>query len=284
LFMSLSSPMPVPNRGINDSGVTPMKVLDSQEKVLYESRPKLASIIGWKSSLLAVVSTLVLLPLSAILSGTTLVVLSLVVLWAFILGGTLGPSSLRRHSSYYTLTDQRILWETGVASKEYGSASIRRMTGLEDVNTGRITGVKMSVPFSGRVFGYGNIVFERSTGPPIVWKGVKHPYQARQFIEGSINQLQEAQGQQIIFKDEVTRTLARVATEQKLGLLPKQTPYQMTSSTQAVGAQALPPQVSQPMTLQCTKCGISYPSETKFCSQCGGPLQPIQPQGVPLEA
>ena len=285
--MSLSSPMPVPTKGINDNGVTPMKVLDSQEKLLYESRPKLASTIGWKRPLVAVVATLVLLPLAIIFSGTSLVALSLLGLWAVSLAATMLPSVMRQHSKYFALTDQRLLWGTGVLKKEFYSISIRRMTGLEDINTGRVTGVTMSIPIGGRLFGYGSIQFQTSTAPKsITWNGVKHPYEARRFIEGSINRVQEAQGQEIIYKAEITRTLAKIATEQKLGFLPQQAPYQMTSPTQAVGtqAQALPSQVSQQMTLQCSKCDLSYPSGTKFCSECGGPLQTAQPRGVPLEA
>jgi len=195
---------------------------------------------------------------------------------------------LRWRDTFFGLTDQRILKGSGIGGKQFESITVKRTTGLIDINTARVTGVTMNVPLAGRLFGYGSIVFQTSIHP-MEWHGVKHPFEARRYVEETLSQIQDTAGSELAYREQIARTMAKIATEQKLGFLPQQAPYQVSGTTQATSPPAIPQpaalfsQPNQHLTMQCVKCGLSYAPGNKFCSQCGGPLQ-VAPAQVPLEA
>ena len=272
-------------RNIGDTGITPPKYLNSQEKILYESRPKWISMVGLKLLIWEFIISFILLPLAAVVPVASGVVL---LFWFFVAPLPLLVRTLRWRDTFYGLTDQRILKGSGVSGKNFESITVKRTTGLMDINTARVIGVTMDVPLAGRLFGYGSIVFQTSIHP-MEWHGVKHPFEARRYVEETLSQIQDTAGSELAYREQIARTMAKIATEQKLGFLPQQAPYQVAGATQAIS----PPAISQPaalfsqtnqqLTLQCAKCGLSYAPGNKFCSQCGGPLQ-AAPSPVPLEA
>ncbi len=270
---------------IGDTGITPPKYLNSQEKILYESRPKWISMVGLKLLIWEFIISFILLPVAAIVPAASGFVL---LFWFFVAPLPLLVRTLRWRGIFYGLTDQRILKGSGISGKQFESITVKRTTGLMDINTARVTGVTMNVPLAGRLFGYGSIVFQTSIHP-MEWHGVKHPFEARRYVEETLGQLQEAEGSELAYREQIARTMAKIATEQKLGFLPQQAPYQVAGTTQATNPAAIPQpaavfaQTNQQLTLQCVKCGLSYALGNKFWSQCGGPLQ-AAPARVPLEA
>ena len=282
----MAQPSTLSVRNIGDIGITPPKYLNSQEKILYESRPKWISIVHARLLVWVFVSSLILLPLAGIAGGAGGIVLFI---WLILSGvPLLLYRTLKWHNAFYALTDQRILTGAGIGDKNFQSVTVKRMTGLMDVNTPRVTGVTMDVSLAGRLFGYGNIQFQ-TTVQSVRWHGVKHPFEVRRYIEETLSQFQDAAGSELAYREQIARTMAKIATEQKLGFLPQQAPYQVAGTTQATSPPAIPQpaalfsQPNQQLTLQCMKCGLSYAPGNKFCSQCGGPLQ-VAPAQVPLEA
>ena len=281
----MAQPSTLSVHNIGDTGITPPKYLNSQEKILYESRPKWISIVGLKLLIWEFIISITLLPIAAVARGASGFVL---LFWLFVAPLPLLVRTLRWRDTFYGLTDQRILKGSGVSGKNFESITVKRTTGLMDINTARVTGVTMDVPLAGRLFGYGSIVFQTSI-QPMNWHGVKHPFEARRYVEETLSQIQDAAGSELAYREQIARTMAKIATEQKLGFLPQQAPYQVAGTTQATSPPAIPQpaalfsQPNQQLTLQCVKCGLSYAPGNKFCSQCGGPLQ-VAPAQVPLEA
>ncbi|OLD74226.1 MAG: hypothetical protein AUI33_06405 [Ignavibacteria bacterium 13_1_40CM_2_61_4] len=260
---------------IGDRGVTPSQYLNSQEKILYESRPKLMSVIGLKLLVWLVIASIIFLPIAAIVSGGAGAVVLLI--WFVVAIVPVLVGVLRWRAIFYTLTDQRILTGRGIGGKDINSVTIQRTTGLLDVHTARVTGVIMDLPLAGRMFGYGNLVFQ-TTVSPVKWLGVKHPTDVRRYVEETLNRSQEIAGQDLIARDEVARTVAGITAQQKMGFLPQQAPYQVagatTPPTTVLGQQTTGvslPTGQQPVAY-CAKCGAPYQVGTKYCPNCGTPL------------
>ncbi len=206
----------------------------------------------------------------------------ILIIWLFAAIAPLLVRVARWRTTFYTLTDQRILHGKGIASKDVESVTIQRATGLLDVKTARITGVSMTIPFAGRLFRYGNIDFT-TTVSPVNWQGVKHPADVRRYVEETLTQNQEAAGRQLIYNDEAIRTVAGIDVQKQMGYLPRQAPYQVTAAPSAPGlppaqpATSLPTPIGQQPAGYCSKCGASYLAGTKFCSKCGSPITGASP-------
>ncbi len=269
---------------IGDRGVTPKQYLNDNERILYEARPNLIYIVKLPLLAAVVLASIVLLPTAVLVRSVASGAVSGIILmvWLFAAIAPLLVRIARWRTTFYTLTDQRILHGKGVASKDVESVTIQRATGLLDVKTARITGVSMTIPFAGRLFGYGNIDFT-TTVSPVNWQGVKHPADVRRYVEETLTQYQEAAGRQLIYSDEAIRTVAGIDVQKQMGYLPQQAPYQATGAPSAPGLppaqQATSPPISpgQQQAGNCSKCGKSYIVGTKFCSQCGSPIVEAPP-------
>lgn len=199
---------------------------------------------------------------------------------------------LRWRGMFFALTDQRILSGHGVGGKSLDAVTIRRTTGLLDVQSVRVTEVEIQIPFAGRVFGYGTIQFKSTAAQIDAWKGVKRPTEVRRFVEETMNRSQEVAGTQLAYGDAVTRTVAGINAQQKMGFLPQQAPYpaSMPSGTSTAIPGVQQPSLPTPAPSQtgsssfCVNCGTQLAAGIKFCPQCGTAVSPSkekQPEQIP---
>ena len=269
---------------LSEQGTTPRQYLNSQEKVLYESRPSFTSVVSIKLLAWLVIGSLIFLPLSVIARGAGGFVL---LLWFLVTILPVLVAVLRWRGMFFTLTDQRIMSGHGVSGKTVDAVTIRRTTGLLDVQTARVTEVIMDIPMAGRIFGYGNIHFQTNVAP-ILWHGVKHVTDVRRFVDETLAQNQEVAGQELAYKDQVTRTVAGITAQQRMGFMPQKAPYQ--ASAMPAGSV---PTIDQPASLPdtpvsegpgmkyCVNCGTRVTAGTKFCPECGTAIS--QPQAKKAE-
>jgi hypothetical protein len=263
-------------------GVTPKQYLNSQETILYESRPSLMSVVSLKLLVWVVIGSIIFLPIAAVVGAVSATASGFVLLVWFLV--TIFPifyRVLKWRGLFFALTDQRILSGHGVAGRSVDAVAIRRTTGLLDVQTARVTEVEMNIPFAGRIFGYGNIHFMSNTIPIDPWNGVKRPTEVRRFVEETLTRNQEVAGQQLAYSDSVTRTVAGIAAQQRMGFLPEQAPYPVATTTTPQPnlpkspAAGLPAPVGEPSAVgYCAKCSTRYALGTKFCPECGTPVIP----------
>ena len=247
------------------------------------------SVVSLKLLVWMVIGSIIFLPLAVVVGTVSTTGSGFILLVWFLV--TILPTVYRVlewRGRFFALTDQRILSGHGVAGRSVDAVAIRRTTGLLDVQTARVTEVEMNIPFAGRIFGYGNVQFKSSTVPIDAWNGVKRPTEVRRFVEETLNRNQEVAGQQLAYSDSVTRTVAGIAAQQRMGFLPEQGPYPAAPATTPQPnlpkspAASLPTQVGEQSALsQCAKCGTQYALGTKFCPECGTPV--AQPQGKTAE-
>ena len=238
------------------------------------------SVVSFKLLIWIVIGSLIFLPIAAIAGGVSGAVSGFILLVWFLV--TILPLVVRIsqwRGRFFALTDERILSGHGVAGKSVDAVTIRRTTGLLDIQTARVTEVEMSIPFAGRIFGYGNIHFISSTIPIDPWNGIKRPTEVRRFVEETLGRNQEVAGQQLAYGDAATRAVAGIAAQQRMGFLPQQAPYPaVTAATPQSNlpkspAASLPtPQAEQTAVGYCAKCGTRYALGTKFCPECGTPV------------
>jgi zinc-ribbon domain len=275
---------------LGEPGVTPKQYLNSQETILYESRPSMMSVVTLKLVAWVVIASAIFFTISAIAppaAGPLLVV------WFLLTILPLLVQVLRWRGMFFALTDQRILSGHGVAGKSVDAVTIRRTTGLLDVQTVRVTEVEMKIPFAGRIFGYGTVTFLSTAAKIDPWFGVKRPTEVRRFVEETMSRNQEVAGQQLAYGDSVTRTVAGVTAQQRMGFLPQQAPYPASmpsgTSTSVPGIQqpSLPTPSAQTQTAPagfCVNCGAQLAAGTKFCPQCGTAVSQTkekQPEQIP---
>jgi hypothetical protein len=274
---------------LGEPGVTPKQYLNNQETILYESRPTLMSVVTLKLVVWLVIASLIFFPLTVAFRPAAGVFLGI---WFFLAILPVLVQVLRWRGMFFALTDQRIISGHGIVGKSVDAVTIRRTTGLLDVQSVRITEVEMKIPIAGRIFGYGTITFLSTTAKIDPWIGVKRPTEVRRFVEETMSRNQEVAGQQLAYGDAVTRTVAGITAQQKMGFLPQQSPYAATGqagpSTNLTGAQAQPslpsPQPQASASSFCVNCGTRLVAGTKFCPECGTAVsqgKEKQPEQIP---
>ena len=143
---------------------------------------------------------------------------------------------------------------------------LARIGGLLDVSTYRITGVTFGQKLSGRMFNFGNIIFQTNHGN-IRWLGIKDPLNVRRLIEEKVATFQDLGANQATYNEAIIKKVAEVRTEESFGLV---SPKHDVSIQDKVGGSSLlqTPSASR----YCSNCGRQNPAEAAHCSQCGKQL------------
>ena len=185
---SMESKIPVVD---NSKTLLPIKILTAGEQPLYETRPLiwpslirpgLAAIIG--IIILAIAPQIPLALISPVVELLSLNVILSIISWTGIVvsfAGLLGVivRFLRWKHTAYTITDRRVLHQTGFLGKSYMDCSL---SGIQNVY--------MDMTFFGRIFGFGMIRMATSgtAGIEIRWKNVKDPLKVHHRLNEAIQQ------------------------------------------------------------------------------------------------
>src|SRR5437870_5991111 len=99
----MAQPSTLSVHNIGDTGITPPKYLNSQERILYESRPKWISKVGLKLLIWGFIISIILLPVAAVVPAASGVVL---LFWSLLAPLPLLIKTLSWRDTFYGLTDQ----------------------------------------------------------------------------------------------------------------------------------------------------------------------------------
>lgn len=251
---------------------TPRQHLNSQETVLFDTRPHFIAIVGLSRVIWFFIGSL-LVPLIAagIAAGAGGAPFWYVLFsWFLLVLLPLLIRVLRWRNVFYSLTDQRIMHGHGVINKSFNAQQLARIGGLLDVSTYRITGVTFGQKLSGRMFNFGNIIFQ-TNHRDIRWLGIKDPLNVRRLIEEKVATFQDLGANQATYNEAIIKKVAEVRTEESFGLV---SPKHDVSIQDKVGGASL---LQTPSAFRyCSNCGRQNPAEAAYCSQCGkqagGPL------------
>ena len=248
---------------------TPRQHLNSQETVLFDTRPHFIAVVRlsrviwflFGSLLLALIATGGITAragwnLFGTLFFSWLMLFFLPVLIPF----------LRWQNVFYSLTDQRMMHGHGVINRSFNAQKLTRIGGLLDVSTYRITGVTFRQGLSGRMFNFGNIIFQTNRGS-ISWYGIKDPLNVRRLIEEKVATFQDFGANQVTYNEAIIKKVAEVRTEESFGLV---SPKHDVSIQDKVGGSTLPQTLSASRC--CSNCGRQNPADSAYCSQCGKQL------------
>lgn len=250
---------------------TPRQQLNSKEIVLFDTRPHFIAIVRLRDLVWFVVGS-ALVPMvfagiaEAVDKGATAWWAGLS--WFFIMLLPLVARIVAWSHEYYSLTDQRILHGHGFISRSLKARQLARIGGMLDVSTYRITGVTFYQGFVGRIFNFGNIIFDTNRDK-ILWYGIKDPLNVRRLIEEKVAAFQEVGANQATYNEAVIRKVAEVKTEERFGLVE---PKRNISMQDALGTASL--QSSASVYTACSNCGSQESGRAAFCSQCGNRLAP----------
>lgn len=248
---------------------TPRQQLNSKEIVLFDTRPHFIAIVRLRGLAWFVIGS-VLVPAvaagiaEAVDKGATAWWAWLA--WFFVMLLPLVARIVAWSHEYYSLTDQRILHGHGFISRSLKARQLARIGGMLDVSTYRITGVTFYQGFVGRLFSFGNIVFD-TNHDNIYWRGIKDPLNVRRLIEEKVAAFQEVGANQATYNEAVIRKVAEVKTEERFGLVE---PKRNLSMQEALGTAGL--QASASVYTSCSSCGGQESARATFCSQCGNRL------------
>lgn len=252
---------------------TPREYLNSQERVIFETKPHFIAVVGISMLVWFFLGTVILLSLAAATARFAAalgfffgIIWLLLVLLPFVLQVV---SWTRR---FYTLTDQRILVGSGLVGRRFEAFQLVRIGGMLDISTYRITSVTFQQGWVGRVFGFGDIAFgtNQSSRPTILWKGTKNPIEVRRLVEETVSKLQETKGNENTYTEEVVRKVADVKTEESFGLV---APSKPGVTFAEAGGQVDPPrQPSLSEVRYCPNCGKQNIVDARFCNYCGKPM------------
>ncbi len=162
----------------NSATLLPQQILTTGEHPLYEARPLLWPVLVRPASvtiiglfILAIAPQISLAFMDSVAELLSLNVILSVISWAGIVvsfAGLLGVlvRFLRWKRTAYTITNRRVLQQTGVLGKSYMDCSL---SGIQNVY--------MDMTLFGRIFGFGTIRMATSgtAGIEIRWKNVKDP-------------------------------------------------------------------------------------------------------------
>ncbi len=253
---------------------TPQQYLNSQETVLFDTRPHFMAVVGLGGIAWFLILSIVV---PGVADGIAQAVKESIFWWVLLawLGVVLLPLVFRIlfwHSMFYSLTDQRIMHGYGVISRALDAQQLKRIGGMLDVTTYRITGVTFAQGWSGRLFNFGNIVFETNNGN-IRWFGIKKPLNVRRLIEEKVSAFQETGANQQTYNEAVIRKVAEIRTEESFGLIePKKHPAGLQGKPGEAGLLQAPA-AAPAATRYCPNCGGPDNGESAFCRQCGKPLR-----------
>ena len=248
---------------------TPRAHLNSQETVLFDTRPHFLSVVKPRYIGGFLLGSLLVPAIGAgveegvgATSDFRYVFLPwfLAVLVPFLLRG------LAWWHEFYSLSDQRIMHGHGVINRSFDAKQLTRIGGMLDVSTYRITGVTFSQKLTGRLFNFGNLIFRTNHGN-ISWHGIKRPLDVRRLIEEKIAAFQDVGANQATYNEAVIRKVAEIRTEESFGLIE---PKRQVSMPGQVGGASL---LQGPSAIRyCSRCGGQQPGEAAYCSRCGSPL------------
>lgn len=250
---------------------TPAELLNSQETVLFDTRPHFLSVVGPLSIFwFCVLSVVVPVVVAGVAQGLGATPATsgwcALAAWVFLLFLPMLLRVIRWRHEFYSLSDQRIMHGHGVINRSFDTKQLARIGGMLDVSTYRITGVTFNQGLTGRLFKFGNLNFQTNHGS-VFWPGIKDPYTVRRLIEEKIATFQELGANQATYNEAVIRKVAEIKTEESFGLI--QPRHQAAIPGNAGGA-SLPPAASA--VRYCPHCGGQQPAEAAYCSKCGNPL------------
>jgi len=162
----------------NSTTLLPQQILTAGEHPLYETRPLLwpalvrpASVTILGIIILAIAPQIPLAFIDSVVELLSLNVILSIISWTGIVvsfAGLLGVlvRFLRWKRTAYTITNRRVLHQTGVLGKSYMDCSL---SGIQNIY--------MDMTLFGRIFGFGTIRMATSgtAGIEIRWKNVKDP-------------------------------------------------------------------------------------------------------------
>jgi len=199
---------------------TPRQHLNSQETVLFDTRPHFIAVVGLGRVIWFFIGSL-LVPLIAagIAAGVRKAPFWYVLFsWFLLVLLPLLIRAMKWRNVFYSLTDQRIMRGHGVINKSFNAQQLTRIGGLLDTSTYRITGVTFGQGLSGRIFNFGNIIFQ-TNHENISWLGIKDPLNVRRLIEEKVATFQNLGANQATYNEAVIRKVAEVRTEASFGLV-----------------------------------------------------------------
>lgn len=215
---------------------TPGRLLNSEETVLFDTRPHFLAVVGPGSIAWFCFGSLLVPAFAAGVAeglGAKSVLWYAPAPWFLLVFLPLLVRVLQWHSEFYSLSDQRIIHGHGVINKSFDAKQLTRIGGMLDVSTYRITGVAFSQGLLGRVLKFGNLNFQTNHGN-IFWIGIKDPFNVRRLIEEKIAAFQDLGANQLTYNEAVIKKVAEIRTEESFGLIePKR---QVSLQGQAGGA------------------------------------------------
>ncbi len=248
---------------------TPPQYLNSQETVLFDTRPSFFAVIGVGGILWYLILSVVVPMVAAAIAQALKdpMFWPALISWVLLVLLPLVRRVLHWRSLFYSLTDQRIMQGRGILKRSLDAKQLTRIGGMLDVSTYRITGLTFKQGLSGRVFNFGTLIFQTNHGN-IFWIGIKDALNVRRLIEEKVSKFQEVGANQATYNEAVIRKVAEINTEESFGLV---APKHHASIEDKVGGTALP---QAPSTAHfCPSCGAADPGEAAFCRQCGKPLR-----------
>lgn len=250
---------------------TPRQHLNSQETVLFDTRPHFMAVVGLGRVIWFFIGSLLVPAIAAGVAegvGQADETLWYVLFsWLLLIFLPLLRRVLEWRHEFYSLTDQRIMHGYGVISRSLNAKQLSRIGGMLDVSTYRITGLTFSQGLSGRLFKFGDLIFQTNHGN-ILWLGIKDPLNVRRLIEEKVAAFQDVGANQAMYNEAVIRKVAEVRTEQSFGLID---PKHQVSIQDKVGGASL--RQASPALRYCSNCGGPDSGEAAFCSQCGNQLR-----------
>jgi hypothetical protein len=259
---------------------TPREHLNSQETVLFDTRPHFLAAVGLGRVIWLFIGSL-LVP--AFAAGVAEGLRANSMFWyvfapwfVLVLLPFLIPVLQWRHE-FYCLSDQRMMHGQGVIKRSFNAKQLTRIGGMLDVSTYRITGVNFSQGLLGRIFRFGDLSFQTNHGN-ILWHGIKDPLNVRRLIEEKIATFQDVGADKATYNEAVIRKVAEIETEASFGLV---APRRQVAIQDTAGGASLPRGPSA--VRYCSKCGGQQPGEAAYCSRCGSQLGSVSTIANPID-
>ncbi|HVC47049.1 MAG TPA: PH domain-containing protein [Terracidiphilus sp.] len=199
---------------------TPRQYLNSQETVLFDTRPHFIAFVGLGRVIWFFIGS-VLVPVIAagFAKGLRAAPFWYVLLsWFLLVLLPLLIPVLKWRNRFYSLTDQRIMHGYGFISRSFNAKQLKRIGGLLDTSTYRITGVTFGQGLLGRVVNFGDINFG-TNHENIYWRGIKDPLNVRRLIEEKVATFQDLGANQVTYNEAVIKKVAEIKTEESFGLV-----------------------------------------------------------------
>jgi hypothetical protein len=248
---------------------TPRAHLNSQETVLFDTRPHFVAVVGVGTIIWFLFGSLLVPTVGAgVEEGlrATSNFWFIFVPWFLMVCLPLLTGALAWWHEFYSLSDQRIMHGHGFINRSFDAKQLTRIGGMLDVSTYRITGVTFSQRLMGRLLNFGDLDFQTNHGR-ISWHGIKDPLNVRRLIEEKIATFQDAGANQVTYNEAVIKKVAEIKTEASFGLI---APIRQSFIQGMEGGASLP---AGPSAVRyCSNCGGQQNGEAAYCSRCGSRL------------